>query len=714
MKKKDKEGRIFGFVSFRGVRDMEGLKVSLSKVKLGGNKLLVNVALFAKENENLNPSGKFGGREKGSGEGYARPQGVLPKGYGAQHVKKGISFLDILTNRSHADKEEDVVIVDPGISSLSNLSGKALVGRAPGVYELRSVKSSLLLAGYAGAVVQYLGGLSVLISFDDGELSKKLLEEKEVWCRWFDKKFKVWVVEENDQWIPDFLEEDDNSADASSELGGGSAFPADDVFVGEEDGGLADDDLVEDIEQRKDNQGSLGDMQIPMQKVTKDGGYAPNEISGRLFNNGEQLISNSHVCLIRPQVGIVDPGPSFLFNIGKSNSNKSSKVRSALFNKKDRPNISIAGDGLINKEFRPKKRSRTFMEGNGKGRQVRSEVIEGADSDKGFEELCFDLNKLSSAGNVVAEQSEGDPVIVEQVSNREEGGGDVEGNKATSEVEKEIMETVAVGSKIGIDIIGHSELLRTSMVSGLIEYNMSGQKFTYCSDFGNKLSKLDRFLVNPDFFNAWPTACCRVLPRLWSDHNPILLKCQALNFGPRPFRVFNSWFGKQGFDEVVKKAVSDFIPSDIHPDVSFIKKLSFIRDRLRTWKVDMKRKEGEEVEAAKSEIDVLEASLDTSDFTEEEEWIYYENKKIIREAEESKVMDLRQRSRIKWAKEGDENSKFFHSMINSRKASNSIHGIEVNGVWISKPTLVKKEVFRFFRDKFVEDCDDRPRLVVLN
>ncbi|KAM0008329.1 putative RNA recognition motif domain, nucleotide-binding alpha-beta plait domain superfamily [Helianthus debilis subsp. tardiflorus] len=180
-KKKDKEGRIFGFVSFRGVRDMEELKVSLSKVKLGGNKLLVNVALFAKENANLYPSGKFGGREKGPGEGYARPQGVLPKGYGAQHVKKGISFLDILTNRSHADKEEDVVVVDPGISSLSNFSGKALVGRASGVYELRSVKSSLLLAGYAGAVVQYLGGLSVLISFDDGELSKKLLEETEVW-----------------------------------------------------------------------------------------------------------------------------------------------------------------------------------------------------------------------------------------------------------------------------------------------------------------------------------------------------------------------------------------------------------------------------------------------------------------------------------------------------------------------------------------------------
>ncbi|KAJ0789759.1 putative RNA recognition motif domain, nucleotide-binding alpha-beta plait domain superfamily [Helianthus annuus] len=236
-KKKDKEGRTFGFVSFRGVRDMEELKINLSKVKLGGNKLLVNVSLFAKENGNLKPSGQFGGRAKGTGEGLPRPQGVFSKGFGAQHVKKGVSFLDILTNRTYADNEEDVLVVDPAIFSLSNLSGKALGGRASGVYELRFVKSNMLLAGYAGAGIQYLGGLSVLISFDDGDLAKKLLSEKEVWSRWFflesdgdlsfdrlgilldtgnringvlslswqDKRYKVWVVEENDQWIPDFL-----------------------------------------------------------------------------------------------------------------------------------------------------------------------------------------------------------------------------------------------------------------------------------------------------------------------------------------------------------------------------------------------------------------------------------------------------------------------------------------------------------------------------
>ncbi|KAI3824227.1 hypothetical protein L1987_05677 [Smallanthus sonchifolius] len=49
-------------------------------------------------------------------------------------------------------------------------------------------------------------------------------------------------------------------------------------------------------------------------------------------------------------------------------------------------------------------------------------------------------------------------------------------------------------------------------------------------------------------------------------------------------------------------------------------------------------------------------------------------------------------------------------MVNCRKASNVIHGLDVGGRWIAKPSLTKKEVFSFFRNKFLEDCEVRPFL----
>lgn len=50
--------------------------------------------------------------------------------------------------------------------------------------------------------------------------------------------------------------------------------------------------------------------------------------------------------------------------------------------------------------------------------------------------------------------------------------------------------------------------------AGLLEYNMSGGRFTYISDNVEiKMSKLDRFLVCEKFLNEWPMASLSVLKK---------------------------------------------------------------------------------------------------------------------------------------------------------------------------------------------------------
>ncbi|MFS7965557.1 hypothetical protein Hanom_Chr09g00763651 [Helianthus anomalus] len=48
-----------------------------------------------------------------------------------------------------------------------------------GFKKLRFLRSSLTLAGYGEASIQYIGGLSVLISFSDRERINRLLQDKE-------------------------------------------------------------------------------------------------------------------------------------------------------------------------------------------------------------------------------------------------------------------------------------------------------------------------------------------------------------------------------------------------------------------------------------------------------------------------------------------------------------------------------------------------------
>ncbi|KAJ0524126.1 putative RNA-directed DNA polymerase [Helianthus annuus] len=77
-------------------------------------------------------------------------------------------------------------------------------------------------------------------------------------------------------------------------------------------------------------------------------------------------------------------------------------------------------------------------------------------------------------------------------------------------------------------------------------------------------------------------------------------------------------------------------------------------------------------------------------------------------------MDLKQKSRIKWAVEGDENTAFFHGIINANTSCNRINGLRIDGVWTTSPPLVKDFTHHFFSEKFKEPADSRPALICPN
>ncbi|XP_022014025.1 uncharacterized protein LOC110913508 [Helianthus annuus] len=224
--------------------------------------------------------------------------------------------------------------------------------------------------------------------------------------------------------------------------------------------------------------------------------------------------------------------------------------------------------------------------------------------------------------------------------------------------------------------------------AGLVEYNMGGGNFTYISDNGKKLSKLDRFLVCLGFREQWPNASVLALDRVASDHRPIVLSTVQTDFGHIPFRFFNSWFEYPGFVSYVLQMCDAFVFSGPE-DLALAIKLRWLKNKIKSWlKVEKESREGiygsKKRRLVSIELLAKQRMLLEEELAERAECINY-----VVEFDRIKQLDLRQKSRSKWAIEGDENSAYFHHVINANISTNRLNGLMINGDWVTNPVVIK-------------------------
>ncbi|GKA88084.1 hypothetical protein Tco_0809848 [Tanacetum coccineum] len=62
----------------------------------------------------------------------------------------------------------------------------------------------------------------------------------------------------------------------------------------------------------------------------------------------------------------------------------------------------------------------------------------------------------------------------------------------------------------------------------------------------------------------------------------------------------------------------------------------------------------------------------------------------LNDLKEMEDMDFVQKAKVRWAIKGDENSKYFHGIINKKRSNLAIRGVFVDGTWGTDPILVKK------------------------
>nr|GEX41749.1 RNA-directed DNA polymerase, eukaryota [Tanacetum cinerariifolium] len=197
-------------------------------------------------------------------------------------------------------------------------------------------------------------------------------------------------------------------------------------------------------------------------------------------------------------------------------------------------------------------------------------------------------------------------------------------------------------------------------------------------------SRLKSFIVlNGDDLNNDKDLACdsdvEAVPDTKFDDEPINSNVKEASVEKKeahsadPFNIYDLFNKKKGgwlgFDKLVGDSWKEAVVVESNSITRMMKKLKYLKEKIRLWNKGNMVSPANKKRTIKSDLGDLNMIIDKGNGDIE-------------------------------AIEGDENSKYYHGILNKKRSQLAIYGILVNGVWIDSLVLVKCEFLTHFKNRF--------------
>ncbi|CAJ2670936.1 unnamed protein product [Trifolium pratense] len=192
-----------------------------------------------------------------------------------------------------------------------------------------------------------------------------------------------------------------------------------------------------------------------------------------------------------------------------------------------------------------------------------------------------------------------------------------------------------------------------------------------------------------------------------SDHCPLVLAADEEDWGPRPLRMLKCWKDVPGYKLFVREKWTSF---QIDGWGGYVLKEKFkrIKMALKDWHATHTQNFPSRIESLKDRLAALDAKGEEDDLSDFELAELRGVSSDIHSLSRLNASICWQQSRSRWLKEGDANTKYFHSVLANRRRGNTFSSLQVDNNRVEGVVPIRNAVVSHFAAHFKAVTMERP------